>query len=66
MDREPLFYRSPVAVGDEESRSVPGLGGGDWRVFVQNLEAIELDDIIVLMLHVGIQLAEGELLETSN
>jgi len=66
MDREPLFYRSPSAVGDEEGRSVLGLGGGDRRVFVQNLEAIELDDIVVLMLHVGIQLAEGELLETSN
>jgi hypothetical protein len=61
-----LFYRSPVAVGDEEDRPVLGRRRRNWRIFVQNLEAVELDDVIILVLHVGIELSQCELLETPD
>jgi hypothetical protein len=67
MDRggreECLFYRSPAAVGDEKSRPVSGSGRGNRRVFVQDLESVELDDILPFMLRIGIELAKRELLE---
>src|ERR1700674_1511658 len=57
MDRGQLFYRSPAAVGDHESGSVPGSGRRDRSVFVENLEPVELDHVLVIVLRVGIELA---------
>src|ERR1700716_2883427 len=65
-DRGPLFYRSPAAVGDEEGGSVAGGGRRDRSVFVENLEPVEPDDVLVVVPHVRIELAKGELLEATD
>src|SRR3954471_3661407 len=64
MDREPLLDRSPTAVGDQERRAVSRGRGRNRRVFVEDLEPVELDHEVVFVLHVGIELAKRELLET--
>src|ERR1700694_4813603 len=66
MDRGQLFYRSPAAVGDQESGSVPGSSRRDRSVFVENLEPVELDHVLVIALRVRIELAQSELLETPH
>src|SRR3954462_7040030 len=61
-----LLYRSPAAVGDQEGRTVFRGSRRDRRVFVEYLEAVELHDVIVLMIGAGIELPERQLLETPN
>src|SRR3954464_11843649 len=58
-----LLYRSPAAVGNQEDRTVSGGGRRNRRVLVEDLEAVQLHDVLVVRAHVGIELLEREVLE---
>src|SRR6476469_5561253 len=60
----PLLDRSPTAVGNEENRAVPGRGRRNRRVLVEDLEAMQLDDVLVVGTRGVVQLTQRKLLET--
>src|SRR6478672_976806 len=59
-----LLYRSPAAVGNKEDRAVPGGGGRNRSVLVEHLEAVQLDDVLVVGARVVVKLPQSQLLET--
>src|SRR6476620_4972740 len=59
-----LFDRSPAAVGDEKRRAVLRSGRGNRRVFVQDLEPVELDHVFAFRSGIGIKLSKRQLLQT--
>src|SRR5256714_17001 len=61
-----LFYRSPAAAGNQEDRAVLRRGRGDRRVLIEDLEAVQLDDVLVGVTHVGVQLLERQFLEAAH
>src|SRR5881394_2055943 len=61
-----LLYRSPAAVGNEEDRTVSGSGRRNRRVLIEDLPAVQLDNVLFVCPHIGIKLLEGEILETPH
>src|SRR3954466_15250859 len=61
-----LLYRSPAAVGDQKDGTVFGSRGRNRRVFVEDLEAVQLHDVLVIRAHIGIELPERDVLETPH
>src|SRR6266576_6481044 len=58
-----LLYRSPAAVGDEERRSVLRVSGRYRSILIENLEAMQFDDVLALVPDLGIELLQRELFE---
>src|SRR5256885_4851509 len=61
-----LLYRSPPAVGDEESGSVFRGRPSDRSVLIENLESVQLDDVFVFMADVRVEFSQGDVLEVPD
>src|SRR5690242_1338567 len=57
-----LRNRSPAAVADQKNGAVAGTRRRDRCVLVENLPAVQFDDVVVL-LDVGIERLQGQILE---